>query len=584
MNSSKLQNMIFETIKEMLEDEDFDIELLEDDNFKAYIAYISENKKSVIDWKDYNKDDDIKTDFVFCIWNDGKDIKYENIVEKIKDKMDNKYTNIKVFFVFYSLKDQLLFDSIIKGKDFKVKFKKDCRLKLSAKNLYFASMFLSTSELTDFEINIASRIRALETKRPPIEIDKDNKINMMGYVFNANLYDLVTIYNLLGDKLFTKNVRYSIGDELDVDLEIKNTLQKTPEEFWYLNNGITIVIQDKDFSLKKSRVLQVGYNDDKSISVINGAQTISASAEFFYSQDYSDIEKEAAKKAMVMLKVIHINLESESNNPNCNYKKICDKEIDKISISLNRQKPIKQDDIAYTMQFVHNINNLYEKNKTDNKYFSLVRRGEKINRGYYIIHFARAVMAYLVQKPGEARSNAAGDLLKITKKDEDIFEFEDTKIFRNEFNEDNSPYDISFNKFYKPVNFSIRLEEIYIESVKVISTSSDTENVVLKNGKWYFVAYIVYAINHNKNADFTNFNAYINDSNIDKIKDIITEFIVLFSKVIEEANRKVNANDFKKNELYDKFKEYENVGQSKDLKDSIKNFIQKVISTFSSNE
>ena len=62
---------------------------------------------------------------------------------------------------------------------------------------------------------------------------------------------------------------------------MKKTLRENPEDFWYLNNGITIIIQNEtafDYS-KKSRIC-LDYKSPGIISVINGAQTISTAAEF----------------------------------------------------------------------------------------------------------------------------------------------------------------------------------------------------------------------------------------------------------------------------------------------------------------
>ena len=72
-----------------------------------------------------------------------------------------------------------------------------------------------------------------------------------GYVFTATLKDIIDIYNRRGENLFQKNFRFSIDDGTSVVAkEIIETLSTAPEEFWFLNNGITI-LSNADIDMKK---------------------------------------------------------------------------------------------------------------------------------------------------------------------------------------------------------------------------------------------------------------------------------------------------------------------------------------------
>ena len=87
------------------------------------------------------------------------------------------------------------------------------------------------------------------------------------------------------------------------------------------------------------------------ISVINGAQTITTAADFLYGDakrnedDPEGARTRAMEQARVLLRIMCVN-EDESD---------CQGEFDQISISLNRQKPIKGEDIAYTDPLVYEI-------------------------------------------------------------------------------------------------------------------------------------------------------------------------------------------------------------------------------------
>ena len=77
------------------------------------------------------------------------------------------------------------------------------------------------------------------------------------------------------------------------------------------------------------------------VSVINGAQTITTAAEFWYDdigskdENAEEIRERARKQARVLLRIMCVNED----------RKDCQAELDQISISLNRQKPIKGEDI-----------------------------------------------------------------------------------------------------------------------------------------------------------------------------------------------------------------------------------------------
>ena len=54
-----------------------------------------------------------------------------------------------------------------------------------------------------------------------------------------------------GDRLFARNLR-SLGDT-DVNTEINQTLDNSPESFWYFNNGVTIKNQNHEDNGRRKR-------------------------------------------------------------------------------------------------------------------------------------------------------------------------------------------------------------------------------------------------------------------------------------------------------------------------------------------
>jgi len=82
-----------------------------------------------------------------------------------------------------------------------------------------------------------------------------------------------------GRRLFDKNLRQVLG-KTDVNTEIKSTLIKSPDKFWYYNNGITIVASKIDKSMVGGSTRDIGAFKLTSASIVNGAQTVSTIGTF----------------------------------------------------------------------------------------------------------------------------------------------------------------------------------------------------------------------------------------------------------------------------------------------------------------
>jgi hypothetical protein len=103
-----------------------------------------------------------------------------------------------------------------------------------------------------------------------------------------------------GKRLFARNLRGVLGDNTDVNTEIRDTIEKSPELFWYFNNGITVVA-------KKVQKTAVGGGDTaygvfhcEDISVVNGAQTVAAIGK------YGESGKKNHEKITVQVRIISL--------------------------------------------------------------------------------------------------------------------------------------------------------------------------------------------------------------------------------------------------------------------------------------
>ncbi len=132
-----------------------------------------------------------------------------------------------------------------------------------------------------------------------IKLEKHNKVEepRATYYGLIRVEDLVALHEEHGKALYQKNIRYFIGaGKRGVNRAIKTTLEKAPQDFVYLNNGITAVCNKVDGKRSKG-----GYKDFKvlGLSIINGAQTVASAAEFKAQHPDADI-----RKAKVMFTLI----------------------------------------------------------------------------------------------------------------------------------------------------------------------------------------------------------------------------------------------------------------------------------------
>lgn len=424
------------------------------------------------------------------------------------------------------------------------------------------------NDYTKKEIVIKNIDRFNMLQMPPIDgriniETEQKKTGMTGYLLSVDLMELIEMYNLIGDTLFDRNVRYGISEQLGVDRAIKDTLKREPEKFWFRNNGITIVIDREDFKLDRVSeiLLKTGDGSEKlGFSVINGAQTITASAEYYYSLECDledcieskkkDIQNaiDELKKVKVLLRIIYVTKDSTESS----------REMNEISVALNRQKPIKIEDIAYTSEFVEQLAGYLDTKEKElgKNYFTLVKRGESgsAKNSMDLVEFARARMA-CAGRPGDARSKGAKTLLAQDKKREDGYHFADKNVFFEEELEKEG-MDVLFPRRYRAVNFASQLAHLYEKKVNGVMEGleqDDRKRIILSNGKWYFVSYLTGLLNEPGGSfgDYTNFQRTIDDVSAD-MEVLMSRFAVRVQGIVENnAEYKVlDSNVFKKDELF----------------------------------
>lgn len=479
----------------------------------------------------------------------------KEIVDQLQAESSKEiFKSINLLFFVSSIHSRVTLKDAFSSKN-ALELIKKLRKITSTRNAKLYPMFYLDKDISTDEIKLPNIRRYEMVTLPPFDIDidipKDNaSCTLKGYVFTANLFDLVSLYNTIGDQLFKKNVRLGIEDKLDVDKSIKETLTDKPEAFWFRNNGVTILVEESHMKLDRvgEIILKEADKSELKFSVINGAQTITAASEYYYALSSKERDKQASV-AKVIVKIIHIR----DDNP-----QRAEKEAKAISVALNRQKPIKSEDIAFTNEFVETMNDYLEASQAP---YILVRRGEEFSsssKAYSLINFAKARKA-CAGDPGAARSNATSTLLKINP---ETSRFGDQEIFKSEWYSANETERRNlFKTFYSPVSFATDMAaDCQPISKKVQRT--DAAGSVMKNGMWYFIAYTVYILNDGDDQDYSHFTYSADKIRSEEFKKLFEEFAEFYCSKLNADLTTTNSNAFKTSDNYRKLKECHYKGTS----------------------
>lgn len=141
--------------------------------------------------------------------------------------------------------------------------------------------------------------KAYEKVNVELRLYKSTVINQprLTYFGLALLSDLVELHEKYGKALYEKNIRTFLGHKTEVNSAIQKTLKDQPENFVYLNNGVTAlceIVEPKGLKSDRKKLKVRG------LSVINGAQTIASSARFAADNAGNDIS--AAKVSFTLIK------------------------------------------------------------------------------------------------------------------------------------------------------------------------------------------------------------------------------------------------------------------------------------------
>lgn len=453
------------------------------------IVHFSIDEESVIFLFEYGIDSERKVETYIC-----------ELSKYIQNNLQDKEIKIYLIGIAESIHEKNILLRAL--HDYKSKICKD--IKRFAKDTSTDVIFMPKMDSKPIELNV-TRMNSLLFPEPTLklnilEAEEKEKDEIKGYLFVVKLSELVAVYDRVGDELFSSNLRYGIEDKLSLENSMKATLIEEPNMFWFYNNGITIVTDSDNIGLKNASkiVLCESWKKRKlSFSVINGAQTISTASRIFGDNSIPEKElMEAKENARVLLRII-----------------IAERKLvkRKITISLNRQKPIKTEDIAFQSQFVSAFNeymSIREKNGAD--HLRIIKRGEEVydNDTIELSVFAQLVYACFMN-PTDARNKGPAKLYYDKKDEENLKE----TYFKRDFYTEDKDKEAVFKRYYQEVIWAYMLLRNYNKYLKKYKDKYDRS--ILANNKWSFISYVLgNMVGFFENAEEVDYSNFIGNYNM----------------------------------------------------------------------
>lgn len=359
--------------------------ILRNEYFEGYVASeYDEDTFEFIKTININGSDDNETLSLLNESNDRiKDIlnKFnisKDFVSRMKEDKFKDDSNIKIIYLTDS---DLNSEETAKLKDLVTNFKSD--VSNVSFNIYFKE---DITELIDDVEN-----PKLTVERSVIKLMDGGQYLYHGaeksLIVSISAKSLKEIYLKYATKgLFSSNLRYYVKSAR-IDKDIKYSIEKEPDSFWYFNNGI--IITASNYKLDND---QLTLHD---FSIVNGGQTTNLIGNSSISEDFS-----------ILCKVIIPRTTDIETN---------ELFLAKVAETSNTQKPIRARDLIANRPEQRKFKTQYKKIDV----FLHVKRGEKIDKTVYKERWQNAandevgqmIFSFVYQRPGAAKNSKSAMLM-----------------------------------------------------------------------------------------------------------------------------------------------------------------------------
>lgn len=254
----------------------------------------------------------------------------------------------------------------------------------------------------DFSFYGATELLSLARRLPTTSFEMrytESLTGKDGYIALVRLKDFINFIrvdnNQLRKNLFEANVRdYQGNNQVNEDMQ-KSLVEGGPEDFWWLNNGVTVVASK---AVQGGKVLTV-----EDPQIVNGQQTSTEIFNYFHAANTENDER------CVMVRVIVANNAVSRDR----IIKATNSQTSIPAASLRATEKIHRDIEEYLAPF----SIYYDRRKNSQK-----QQGRATDKIISIGLMAQAMMAIVLQRPDDARARPSS----LIKKDEDY-----GRIFNN---------------------------------------------------------------------------------------------------------------------------------------------------------
>lgn len=223
----------------------------------------------------------------------------------------------------------------------------------------------------------------------------------LGYIGLVKLSDYRSLLLLddgsINEELFESNVRHFQGEKVDVNKKIRNTLENISDrDFWWLNNGITIIAENPK-QLSKKLILE-------NVQIVNGLQTS------YSIYNLGTVRKDDERSVLVKVIISENKDVADDIIEATNYQNT-------VSPVLLRATESTQKDIE-----LYFLQKGYYYDRRKNYYKNQGKPGNKI---FGILFLAQAIKTIILRDPHSARATPTS-LLKTDSSYKDIFKSHDS--------------------------------------------------------------------------------------------------------------------------------------------------------------
>ncbi|NES77387.1 MULTISPECIES: AIPR family protein [unclassified Okeania] len=326
------------------------------------------------------------------IYNDLLLEKIEIFHQLYKD-LASKHPSLKIKYIYASKGDKSNINNNVKSKV--ETLREQTKKYFSSSQVEFE--FLGASELLEIsrkEKSYNLELKFVENYISRLDNNSDNNLNK-GYVILSKLKDY---YEFVTDEqgnlrkyIFESNVRDYQGNNIEVNKDIKNSLDSPHQDidFWWLNNGVTILASN---GTTKGKVISL---DD--VQIVNGLQTTTIIYEYMKGLNKNNSNEKFGDQnnlddRAILIKIIFTE-DQEAR--------------DQIIKATNFQTPIQASSLRATDSIQRNIENYFSKSnlfydRRKNFYKNMGKDSKKI---VTIPYLGQAVTSIVFREPHRATSN-----------------------------------------------------------------------------------------------------------------------------------------------------------------------------------